>query len=304
MTEPIPSTRPRRQPGCPSGMPLAVSPHGANPNPGYITDEMWWLWQQLSLLEPGSQLGGVYANKPGYHNTRNQNSPYDYSVTDRPPDGGGPADKAAAIDWTFPEAQLGDYASIDRYTSRLLASAQDPTDPRLDGWREFYGQADADSYVEGWDIRYGVAATSDSSHLWHIHLSENRDQTTSLANKQALLSVLSGQSLTDWKEGDVTAKDVWDFDIDPASSKYTAGGAQKVTMDRTGYLANEFAPAVLAAITDQQSMLDSVHSRLITVEDELELGAEQRRAQTHALALLLVLMLMLGGATVALLLLD
>jgi len=295
--------RPRRQVGCPGGTPLAVSPYGANPNPGAITDEMWWLWQQLSLLEPGSQLGGIAANKPGYHGTRNQNSPYDYSVTD-PPDKGGPPDKAGAIDWTFPDAQLGDYTTIDRYTSRLLASAQDPDDPRLNGWREFYGQADADSYVEGWDTRYGYAVTSDSSHLWHIHLSENRDQTTSLANKQALLSVLTGQSVADWKEGDVSAKDVWDYDIDPASSKYTAGGAQKTTLDRTGYLANEFAPAVLAAITDQQQMLDAVHTRLINVEDELELGAEQRRGLGHAMALLLVLVLMLGGATVALLLLD
>jgi hypothetical protein len=295
--------RPRREVGCPGGMPLVVLPWGANPNPGTITDEMWWLWQQLSILEPGSQLGGIYANKPGYHGTRNQNSPSNYSVTD-PPDQGGPGDKAGAIDWTFPEAQLGDYATIDRYTSRLLASAQDPDDPRLNGWREFYGQADADSYVEGWDTRYGYAVTSDSSHLWHIHLSENRDQTTSLANKQALLSVLSGQTVADWREGDVSAKDVWDFDIDPTSSKYTAGGAQKVTMDRTGYLANEFAPAVLTAITDQQQMLDSVNTRLINVEDELELGAEQRRGLGHALALLLVLVIMLGGATVALLLLD
>jgi len=296
--------RPRRQVGCPGGMPLSASPRGANPNPGYITDEMWWLWQQLVILEPGTQLGGIYANKPGYHNTRNQCSAYDYSVTDRPPDGGGPGDKAAAIDWTFPDAQLGDYTRIAVYTSRLLASAQDPADDRLDGWREFYGQADVDTYVEGYDIRYGYPATSDSSHLWHIHLSENRDQTTSLVNKQALLSVLSGQTVADWKEGDVSAKDVWDYDIDPASSKYTAAGAQKVTMDRTGYLANEFAPAVLTAITDQQQLLDSMNQRLITVEDELELGAEQRRALGHGVALLLGLVILLGGATLALLLLD
>jgi hypothetical protein len=71
-------------------------------------------------------------------------------------------------------------------------------DPRLNGWREFYGNADDDTYVEGWDCRYGFAVTSDSSHLWHIHLSENRDQTTSKANKEALLSVLKGESLEHW----------------------------------------------------------------------------------------------------------
>lgn len=177
------------------------APYGANPNPAYITDEMWWLWGQLATLAPGSQLGGIYADKPGYHNSREQLPPYDYSVVD-PPDRGGPGDKAAAIDWTFPEAQSGDYSRIAVFTSRLLASAQDQSDPRLNGWREFYGQADTDAYVEGWDTRYGYAVTSDSSHLWHIHLSENRDQTTSKANKEALLSVLRGEPLAAWIGGE------------------------------------------------------------------------------------------------------
>jgi len=51
-------------------------------------------------------------------------------------------------------------------------------------------------------------------------------------------------------------------------------------------------------------MLDSVNTRLINVEDEVALGAEQRRGHGHALALLLVLVAILGGATLALLLLD
>ena len=171
---------------------------GSNPNPTYISDEMWWLWQQLQAMEPDTQLGGIYANKPGYHNCRQNLPSYDYSVCDQPPDGGGPSNKACAIDWTFPEAHGGNYTRIGTYTDRLLASAMDADDPRLNGWREFYGQADADSYVEGWDCRYGYAVTSDSSHLWHIHISENRDQSTSRANKEALLSVLKGETLADW----------------------------------------------------------------------------------------------------------
>lgn len=176
----------------------APAPYGANPNPGNITDAMWWLWQQLQALEPTSQLGGIYANKPGYHNCRKNLPSYDYSVCDQPPDGGGPNWAAAAIDWTFPEAQSGNYSRIAKYTKRLLASAQDPNDPRLNGWREFFGQADDDRYVEGWDMRYGCASTSDESHLWHIHLSENRDQTESRANKEALLSVLKGETVDEW----------------------------------------------------------------------------------------------------------
>jgi hypothetical protein len=193
-TEP-PDRRPRRDLGClDPDEPVLQSA-------GYVTGASAWLADQLLALEPGTQWGGTYAAKPGYHNTRNANSPQNYSVVDRPPDDGGPGDKAAAYDWTFPEAQSGDYTRIAKYTSRLLASAQDWGDPRLNGWREFYGQADADSYVEGWDCRYGYACTSDSSHLWHLHLSENRDQTESYDNKKALLSVLKGETVAQWRQG-------------------------------------------------------------------------------------------------------
>ena len=183
---------PRRELGC---TPNAPVPFGSS----YITDAYYYLMDQLALLEPTSQCGGVYANKPGYHNSRSQNSSSNYSVTDRPPDDGGPSTVAAAFDWTFPEAQRGDYSRISKYTQRLLASAKDPNDPRLDGWREFYGQANTDSYVEGWDTRYGYAVTSDSSHLWHIHLSESRDRATSRENKDASLSVLKGETVDQWR---------------------------------------------------------------------------------------------------------
>ncbi len=192
-----------------------------NPNPSRITEASWWLMEELLKLDPGTQNGGIYANKPGYHNTRAANDPSDYSVRDAE-DQAGPSDKAAAYDWTFPEAQslalaagetgaepdlllpsglqatTSDYSNIARYSSRLLASGKDPSDPRLDGWREFYGQADTDSSVEGWDFRYDTAVSSDSSHLWHIHLSEDRGKVSSYENKEALLSVLRGETVEQW----------------------------------------------------------------------------------------------------------
>jgi hypothetical protein len=206
-----------------AGIALGPAPASAadNPNPDRITDDSWWLMQQLLALDPGTQNGGIYAPKSGYHNTRAANDADDYSVRDAE-DQGGPSDKAAAYDWTFPEAQglaltsldadaepdlplppvplaaTSDYSNIARYASRLLASGKDPSDPRLDGWREFYGQTDSDSSVEGWDFRYDEAVTSDSSHLWHIHLSEDRDKVTSRANKEALLSVLRGETVEQW----------------------------------------------------------------------------------------------------------
>jgi hypothetical protein len=168
----------------------------ANPDPARITDALWYLWERLHDLEPDTQLGGIYANKPGYHNTRAANSKSNYSVVDAE-DKGGPSDKAAAIDWTFPEAHSASYDRIDRYSSRLLASGQDPGDHRLDGWREFYGQCDADTHVEGYDFRYSRTGTSDPSHLWHIHLSCDRDKVTSFENMDKLLSVLRGEPVSE-----------------------------------------------------------------------------------------------------------
>ncbi|WP_018723568.1 hypothetical protein [Salinispora fenicalii] len=165
----------------------------SNPHPDKVAEASSWLQEELLKLQPGTADGGIYTDKPGYHNTRAANGPTDYSVLDDN-DQGGPSDKAAAYDWTFSEA-----TNIAEYSSRLLASGQDPDDPRLDGWREFFGQADSDNEVEGWDFRTDEAATSDPSHLWHIHLSEDRDKVTSFENKEALLSVLRGETVDQWR---------------------------------------------------------------------------------------------------------
>lgn len=226
-----------------------------------VTDAYTYLKNELLKLSPGSKWGGDFADKPGYHNMRANLPSYDYSVVDKPPDGGGSSSVAAAIDWTFPDAQAGNYTTISKFTKRLLASAQDPNDPRLDGYREFYGQSDTDSYVEGWDIRYGCAATSDSSHLWHIHISEDRDKTGSIENKDNLLSVLRGESVEEWGD-DVSAKDVWAWDIDPTPTTYSASGSLWTMLGRTGYLANSAMPQVL-------SLLNDISSRLADLEDTM-----------------------------------
>lgn len=172
-----------------------------NPNPSRVTDAQWRLWEELKRLEPETELGGFYANKSGYHSTRADNDrfwPGNYSVRDAV-DRRGPADKTAGLDWTFPSAQRGDYTLISKYCRRLMASSVDLDDERLNGWREWYGQTDNDTAVEGWDCRYLEAVTSDSSHLWHIHFSETRELVGDWANKDALLSVLRGEPLQAWR---------------------------------------------------------------------------------------------------------
>ena len=180
-----------------------------------IPDAVKYLWEKLHQLEPSTQLGGIFASKPGYHNTRDGNDPHNYSVVD-PPDKGGPANLAAALDWTFPDAQSGRYDLIIKYSKRLLDSGKDPNDSRLDWMREFYGQADKDTAVEGWDFRYAVPASSDSSHLWHIHFSFSRNALTT-ANMDKLLQVLTGDDM-DLTAANLTAiaTAVWKRDIIPA----------------------------------------------------------------------------------------
>lgn len=175
-----------------------------NPNINIITDAEWWLWLRMHELEPSSQLGGIYANKSGFHNTGQANLnnwPGNYSIRDDI-NRTGPwwLLKASAIDWTFPEAQHGDYSRISKYTSRLIASARNPMDPRLDLILfEFYGQSDTDLVVEGYNEYREEFVTSDSSHLWHIHISFLRSKCGDLWSMWALLTVLMGWTVIEWQ---------------------------------------------------------------------------------------------------------
>jgi hypothetical protein len=161
-------------------------------------DSMAELAEDIVALEDGDLvLAGIYANKRGYHNKRRNLPISDYSVQ-LPPDKKGPDDKAAAIDITSRKAQRGDYTVIKKYSQRLYKAGQNK-DPRMAGWREFFGQTDDDGGVEGWDYAKGRESTSaDKTHLWHIHLSELRQFITSKTNKLALLSVLKGETLEEY----------------------------------------------------------------------------------------------------------
>lgn len=141
-----------------------------NPDPTHITDAMWQLWLACAVAIPGVQLGGIYAVKSGYHNTVNSNKktwPGDYSIR-LSLDLTQPDDKARAIDLTMDDAQMA------LRTGYLRASALDSADDRMGPVREFYGTLDG-SRVYGLikDDEDGPwrGATSDDTHLWHIHIS-------------------------------------------------------------------------------------------------------------------------------------
>lgn len=166
-----------------------------NPNPARITDALWGFRTACLALEPGTsdQDSGIYADKPGYHNTRAQNDPGNYSVEDAP-DKKGPSDKAAAWDWTFTTAQNGDYSRISIYGKRMLV-AWNERDPRANVLREFLGQTDTDAPPEGLDFRYHTKRTPDDSHRWHIHWSFVRAYVDDEGASECILSILRGESL-------------------------------------------------------------------------------------------------------------
>jgi hypothetical protein len=181
--------------------------------PGRTTSAWAWFMHELTVLEPGTVNSGTYTNKAGYHNSRanllaSAAWRNDYSIRSTV-DKQGPSDAGAAGDWTFRDAQAGKYFNILKYMDRIEAAFH-ARDPRLDTWREVLGQADLDLYAEGFDFDSWGTRTPDSTHVWHIHLSEHRAHTESFASKTAMLSVLRGESLADWKES-MALKDSAEF---------------------------------------------------------------------------------------------
>lgn len=173
-----------------------------NPNPDRITDALWWFRTQCLALEPGTEDGGIYAPKWEYHDTRNHiigAGRNDYSVRYQP-DKEGPGDKAAAFDWTFPDAQRGRYTTIIKYGARIR-DAFHSRDPRLYGFREVLIQADPDGNAEGFDFLLWSERTPDSSHLWHAHFSILRRHVGDRAVMAAMLSILAGEPLAVWRTG-------------------------------------------------------------------------------------------------------
>lgn len=204
----------------------------ANPNPSRVTDEVWRFRCACLALEPGSadEDSGIYANKPGYHNTRAGNDSGDYSVRDAP-DKLGPSDKAAAWDWTFTSAQNGDYSRIAIYGRRMRA-AWFTRDPRCNVLREFLGQTDTDAPPEGLDFRYHSERQPDDSHRWHIHQSFVRAYVHIPGALEGPLSVLRDETL----------------------DAYLAAGHKLYKIDGTGELVmTDYTPAQMQAFAWQYS---------------------------------------------------
>ena len=127
----------------------------------------------MALAPAVSRNGGVTVYKKGYHGPRNwmrTNYPDNYSIQ-LDIDQLGPGDEGSAFDWTFDDARLrSDFRTIAVFTRRLIEAGRNH-DPRTYPLREVFGNADLDREVEGWSFYRDREATSEDSHLWHIHFS-------------------------------------------------------------------------------------------------------------------------------------
>lgn len=177
----------------------------------HVTRAQRWFTDQLVALEPRTVIAGWYSHKPGYHDTvehcdarDKQLGTDDYSARD-PQDRRGPRNKTRAWDWTFRDAQAGDFTTFAKYGDRCLV-AHRSEDPRVAGWREYLGRVSTAVIVSGVstrrvgiDFRKNRLRIPDSTHDWHAHGSESTEHVESFWNKWAFLTMLAGWTLSEWQ---------------------------------------------------------------------------------------------------------
>lgn len=164
----------------------------------YSPDAMMACWDTIHAAIPSAQLSGIYANKAGYHNCRNQLPSSDYSVQ-QPYDQKGDGWAAAALDVTLSDADMR------KLTQRLIDETKANGDTgRLRGAREFFGTVG--NGVTGMDVPGRYWVTSDPSHEWHIHISGKRQYANDRAAWQDIAAVLLGGDTTG--DDDVNDEDI------------------------------------------------------------------------------------------------
>lgn len=205
------------------GTPPSFALPKPNPNPARMTDALWWLVCMRLALEPQSRNGGTFANKDGYHNAGENlpdhgqgNAKTDHSIRwtfDR----AGPwwKTKTSAHDWTFVDAQAGSYATISKYTKRLINSMRSTTDTRPDNVYAYtLGQIDNDRVVEGYNERTDGAETSgDETHNWHRHDSFRRNIVGDFWAMWKALTIDMGWTFEEWQSSTRAANAEEDDDM-------------------------------------------------------------------------------------------
>lgn len=135
----------------------------------------FYRWLRMFYGLGAQAIGGKGDNNHlrGYHRSRawiltsvySKSGTADYSIQHEL-DKGGDDDWLSALDMTVPAEKL--YAACRRLDAAVRAGL-------LPQVREWYGSFDGKTVV-GYDTAKGRAASSDTSHLWHLHISLYRSR--------------------------------------------------------------------------------------------------------------------------------
>lgn len=135
-------------------------------------------------------IRGNLVHFKGYHRSRNfvlrsrhcTDGIYSVSRTDGDHNGGS-ADSVSAIDIQVPRAEL--LLMCKRLDKAVRAGI-------LEKVTEWYGNTNGDDRVDGYDNISNRLATSDGSHLWHLHISFDRGHASD--DHSDLFTILTGGS--------------------------------------------------------------------------------------------------------------
>jgi len=191
---------------------------------------------------------GNTAHLSGYHRSRRwvKTSRYclsrTYSVSRTAGDrSGGHDDAVSALDLSLPTAQL--LAACKRLDAAVRAG-------HLEKITEWYGNLDGDARVDGYDNIANRVASSDPSHLWHLHMSFDRGRVDD--DHTDVYEVLTGDD--DMPTAQEIAAAVWNFSIASPSLGRTAKAADWL---KAAYGLEKTLPgrldAILAAAQDDDN---------------------------------------------------
>lgn len=161
----------------------------------YEPAQLQTLGNRIESFFPGVQvwIRGDNEHLRGYHRSRRwiKNSMYctnrTYSVSRTTGDaGGGDSNWACAMD----------IGNIDQATLHLICQRLDTAcrAGKLEKITEWYGNLGGNSVVDGWDNISNIPATSDSSHLYHLHMSFDRGRANDDHND--IFEILTGGAMT------------------------------------------------------------------------------------------------------------
>lgn len=160
----------------------------------YAPEALKWLADEWRKAIPSAVFSGIVgdsAHNSGYHRSANEVPSSDYSRQLEGDRVDVDPNAAAALDMSMNDAD------IRRITKLFYDSWRDQNDLRLNYTREVIGTLDSRNVIY-MDTQSGERGSSDSSHLWHIHVGFLRRFATNFDAARAVLSIVQGKSYAEY----------------------------------------------------------------------------------------------------------